>query len=152
MSTIHAEVDPLTRDFGLVPDTKKATVETILRRFMRGIGELVESAEAKALQNHGEACHQSCSGCGLSLETHMLPAEFLPTAYGLLWAIVDSKLFVCHGNQPEWKGARNVIDTSRLRLCGNWVTIMQLHDDAISSLAKRTMSEITAILGPRRTV
>ncbi len=134
MSIITPEQDPLARDFG--PLTKEALrlVEALLKVFMKEIGELVES----------HPCDHACGSCGLSPKTCFKPKEFLPTAYGLVWAITKGKLFVCHGNQPEWAiGSR--IDTDRLRLCGNLEAIKTLPEKTLSRLAHMTMSEISAV-------
>lgn len=139
MHLVKAITDPLKRDFGIVSEEQKKVVEKILREFMMKIGALVDHVD----------CRHACSSCGLSPKANMSPEEFLPTAYGLVWAISNDKLFVCHGNQHQhWGRGKNVIDTHRLKLCANLDSIMESHGMQILALADKTMSEIRAALVP----
>ncbi len=134
MSIITPTQDPLARDFGPLSNKKLVLIEALLKVFMKEISTLVES----------HPCNHACGSCGLSPKADFGPKEFLPTAYGLLWAITKRKLFVCHGNQPEWLvGSR--IDTSRVRLCSNLETIKSASEKTLSRLAHLTMSEISAV-------
>ena len=145
MALIKPITDWLTRDWGHIPEENIPAIEEILRDFMSTIGKLTDRHAVVQLRTcHPDLC-QSCSSCGLSRETD-LGKGFIPTAYGLLRALVKDGLFLCHGNQPSWKEGDNIIDTERLRKCGNFVSLTTIYSTTLRRFAIHIMVRIRQVV------
>lgn len=123
----------LERDLGEMTDEQRKLVTEILLTFMREIREIQQSSRGSEPKS-GVTC-ESCA-FNPSLDSDK---GFLPTAYGLLKAICDQKLFVCHANQEGWKD--NVLDTSKpVALCNGFKQVKE--EERTFTAAEKAMQAI----------
>jgi hypothetical protein len=124
----------LEEDLGQLSSDLLQNVVGVLVTFMREIRE-VEAA------NGGN----QCESCAFDPATDSRKG-FAPTAYGVLWAIYNRKLFICHANQPDSKD--NVLDTSKgVALCNGFKEVVAEHNLATArAIAERAMHAIRQIV------
>ncbi len=147
MPIIKTIKDPFTHDWGKVAAKRVRAVKSVLRPFMKRIGELTESPVVGVLRNNFPLRCTACNSCGFSPKTDLGKGLF-QTAYGILHAIYYKKYFICHSGQPEWGKTGNV-DSDRLRLCGNMSALQACHETELTALANRTMNAIKQIMQRR---
>jgi hypothetical protein len=109
----------------------------VLTTFMSEIRQIREQAPCAA---HGSG--PTCESCAFE-PTKDSEKGFAPTAYGLLWAICNRKLFVCHANQPTWED--NLLDTSKgVVLCNGFKQVKD--EDRAHVVATKAMEAIREIV------
>jgi hypothetical protein len=144
MAIIKPIMDPFIYDWGHMPRRKSSAVKKLLRAFMKRIGTLTESSRVEKLRSHRPKTFTACSSCGLCPKTDWTKGYF-QTAYGILHATYFNRHFMCHSNQPEWKET-GIVDTCRLRSCGNMQAIMVGHEKELLELTRQTMNAIMQIM------
>ncbi len=122
----------LERELASITPGQLALVTEVLKVFMAEIRQIISQSRPN-----------SCSTCAFNPATDDLPG-FAPTAYGLIWAICNHKLFLCHHNQPTWEN--NLIDPSKAPLCESFRSVLTTNARAAYSSATRAMEAIRKIV------
>ena len=126
----------LNEDLGDMTEAERNAVLVVLTTFMREIRQVRE--QCSDATNSGMTC-ESCAFEPIKDSEK----GFAATAYGLLWAICNQKLFVCHANQPTWKD--NVLDTSKgVVLCNGFRQV--IGDIRTFAIAEKAMTAIREIV------
>lgn len=144
MALIKPIMDPFIFEWGHMPRRKSSAVKKLLRAYMRRIGALVEGDRVETLRSRRPEAFAACSSCGLCPKADFEKGYF-QTAYGILYSVCRSMRFMCHSNQPEWKRT-GMIDTCRMRPCGNMSAILVCHEEEVIRLSRQAMNGIRQVM------
>lgn len=132
----------LERELGQLSAIQKEEVRSVLADFMTEVRAILRANGSAFYEIYSEE-ERPCATCALNPMTDDFPG-FLPTAYGLMRACRDRKLFVCHDNQEDWE--KNLIDMKRLKLCGGFVSLAVTDPKGVHTAANRAMKKIRTIV------
>ena len=139
----------LEEKLGSVSDEQRQRVFAVLRTFMDVIRALLNETKKlpRGQNSDGESLCESprpeCVTCAFNRETDSWPGA-AATTYGLMWALGEGKLFMCHSNQPEFKAG--ALHFSDLILCEGFVTLHTLNLEKANAIAEQGMEAINRIL------
>ena len=132
----------LERELGTLTPEQSKRVRAVLSNFMAEFRAILRPA-LRYLRAHDPSCEGPCSSCASLPRTDSWPG-FAPTAYGLLTAIRDGKVFICHDNQPGWEDRR--IDPTKVKICRAFVLVKVVDQETIQKAAKRAHAHIQKIV------
>ncbi len=136
--------DYFKKDFGdhLTPCQKKQIAQ-VLKEFMGGIRILLDQSTAQLRRNECSKVGSPCATCAFNPATDTWKG-FVGTVYGLVWALANDKLFMCHSTQPGWK--ENRLDLRRLGFCKGFALVWLVKKSSAEKLARRAQTNIRAII------
>jgi len=126
------------KHLGHLSDNDKKKVRALLQEFMTSMRKLLVECHHQLAELYLER-HPGCATCAFATDTDKWPG-FCATTYGLVWAMVNDKLFLCHSNQVGWKNGE--LDPESLVCCENWLTARSVYPIESKELACKTMAAI----------
>lgn len=124
----------LDKELGELTPRSREVLRQILGEFMQEVRAIFGGVE-RCNSQQADRCHT----CAFNPETDA-DRGFIPTAYGLLVAFRDFKVFLCHRNQPEHQG--NLIMPEKAIYCEGFRNIVRDPIDAAYFAAWRTAERI----------
>lgn len=140
--------DRYAQEFGDLSEAKKTEIIIVLRTFMKELREVLDSTHTVHLVRAVfPDIEPKCATCAFNPATDGLKG-FAPTAYGLLWSILYDGVFLCHGEDPNWKG-QHAIDPENLSLCNGFHSVRLFGGQKTSLIATQAMQSIRKIAGKK---
>ena len=140
-------IRPINRfeeDLAAVNVVEREEIVAVLRTFMAEVREVLEGS-MRMVRLVSPEMEKRCATCAFNPKTDGLPG-FAPTAYGLLHSIIeDNKVFLCHGDNPDWKN-QHLIDPQKPVLCNGFSSVRLLSGTKTSEMALRTITAIKEIV------
>lgn len=119
------------------------SVKAILRKFMRKMRALLGRSMNRLKKVKCHNVGHPCKTCAFSPQTDEW-SGFIGTTYGLVWAINNNKLFLCHHNQEHWE--KNQIDLRKLEICKGFRHVVTVNGNVAKVLALKAKQDIRAII------
>ena len=133
-------VDRFQQDFGNLEQYRKDEIIRILRGFMLEI-RVILADSARMMGIILPEISDRCATCAFNPATDGF-GGFAATAYGLLLAILtDQQVFLCHGDEPDWK-AQHPIDPENPLLCHGFQSVVTFSGAKTIALALKTKAAI----------
>ncbi len=138
--------DRFEQDFGGVTRAEREKIIEVLHIFMEELREAMTES-VKMMKKISLEMDESCHTCAFNPVGDGLKG-FAGTTYGLVHAILHDKLFLCYGNQSDWKA--NTVDPDQAELCSGFTVVRIYSGSKATIIALRAMKAIREIVPKKK--